>query len=189
MKSRRGTCSREPSIMWWGLHSMEAVRRSMRRLRRLIRDRATEQSEDDELRYHIECETAERIRAGRSPEDARLSALRDFGGLERFKEEARDARGTRPVDDFVSDLRYAARVLRRNPGFTAAAMLTFGLGIGAAGAIFSVVYGVLLRPLPYADPARLVVVWERNIPRGTDRNVVSVGNFETWRDRNHVFDG
>jgi putative ABC transport system permease protein len=168
---------------------MESVRRSMRRLRRLIRDRATEQSMDDELRYHIECETAERIRAGRSPEDARLSALRDFGGLERFKEEARDARGTRPVDDFVSDLRYAARVLRRHPGFTAAAMLTFGLGIGAAGAIFSVVYGVLLRPLPYADPARLVVVWERNIPRGTDRNVVSAGNFETWIDRNHVFDG
>jgi len=144
---------------------------------------------DDELRHHIECETAERIRAGEPPDAARRSAVRDFGGVERFKEEARDARGTRAAEDLLADLRYTTRVLRRSPGFTTAAILTFALGVGAAAAIFCVVYGVLLRPLPYADPARLVVVWERNIPRNKDRNVVSVTNFEAWRDRNHVFDG
>ena len=161
----------------------------MRRVWLLIHGGGVEQSMDDELRYHIECESAERIRAGEPPDAARLAAIRDFGGVERFKEEARDARSTRSAEDFLADLRYATRVLRRNAGFTTAAILTFALGIGAAGAIFSVVYGVLLRPLPYADPARLVVVWERNIPRNKDRNVVSVANFESWRDRNHVFDG
>jgi putative ABC transport system permease protein len=168
---------------------MEMLARWLRRVRLLIRGRDAEQSMDDEIRFHIECEVAERIRAGESPDGARLAALGDFGGVERFKEEARDARGARQVEDLISDLRYAARILRHAPGFTAAAALTFALGIGAAGAIFSVVYGVLLRPLPYADPARLVVVWERNIPRQADRNVVSLGNFEAWRDRNQVFEG
>ncbi len=144
---------------------------------------------DDELRFHVECETAERIRAGQSPEDARRAALQDFGGVERIKEEGRDARGGRAIEDLLGDLRYSLRVLRRHRGFATAAILTLTLGIGAAGAIFSVVYGVLLRPLPYADPARLVVVWERNIRRNTDRNVVSVGNFEAWRNRSDVFDG
>ena len=168
---------------------MAAISRWMRRILLVIHGRSVEQSMDDELRYHIECEVAERMNAGEPADAARLSAIRDFGGLERFKEQARDARGTRPAEDFLADLRNAARVLRRNAGFTTAAMLTVALGIGAAGAIFSVVYGVLLRPLPYADPERLVVVWERNIPRNQDRNVVSAANFEAWRDRNHVFDG
>jgi predicted permease len=168
---------------------MTAVTRWMRRILLVIRGRSVEQSMDDELRYHIDCEVAERVNAGQPPAAARLAALRDFGGLEYVKEEARDARGTRRVEDFLGDLRNAARVLRRNPGITTAAVLTFALGIGAAGAIFCVVYGVLLRPLPYKDPGRLVVVWERNFPRNKDRNVVSVANFEAWRDRNQVFDG
>ncbi len=168
---------------------MTAITRWMRRILLVIRGRSVEQSMDDELRYHIDCEVAERVNAGQPPAAARLAALRDFGGLEYVKEEARDARGTRRVEDFLGDLRNAARVLRRNAGVTTAAMLTFALGIGAAGAIFCVVYGVLLRPLPYKDPGRLVVVWERNIPRNKDRNVVSVANFEAWRDRNQVFDG
>jgi predicted permease len=168
---------------------MAAITRWMRRFLLVVRGRSVEQAMDDELRYHIECEIAERIKAGQPPAAARLAALRDFGGLEFVKEEARDARGTRRVEDFLGDLRNAARVLRRNPGVSTAAVLTFALGIGAAGAIFCVVYGVLLRPLPYKDPGRLVVVWERNIPRNKDRNVVSVANFEAWRDRNQVFDG
>ncbi len=144
---------------------------------------------DDELRYHVERETEERIRAGMSPEAARTSALRDFGGIERFKEEARDARGVRPVEDLIADTRYAARVFARNPGFTATAILTFALGIGAASAIFAVVYGVLLRPLPYADPDRLVVLSEKKPawPRGG--NVVSIDNFDAWRDRARSFAG
>jgi putative ABC transport system permease protein len=131
---------------------MAAITRWMRRLLMVVRGRSVEQAMDDELRYHIDCEAAERIKAGEPPAAARFAALRDFGGLEYVKEEARDARGTRRAEDFLGDLRNAARVLRRNPGVTTAAVLTFALGIGAAGAIFCVVYGVLMRPLPYKDP-------------------------------------
>ncbi len=144
---------------------------------------------DDELRYHVERETEERIRAGMSPEAARTSALRDFGGIERYKEEVRDARGVRPVEDLIADTRYAARVFARNPGFTATAILTFALGIGAASAIFAVVYGVLLRPLPYADPDRLVVLSEKKPAWPTGGNVVSIDNFDAWRDRARSFAG
>jgi hypothetical protein len=133
----------------------------MRRLRRLVHHRDLERTMDDEMRHHIECEVREHIRAGMSPEEARRVAVAQFGGIEQVKEEARDARGTRALEDLIVDVGYATRVLRRNPGFTAGAVLTFGLGCGAATAIFSVVYGVLLRPLPYADPHRLVVLWER----------------------------
>jgi putative ABC transport system permease protein len=144
---------------------------------------------DAEMRYHIECETAEHVRQGMTPDDARRRAARDFGAVEAVKEDARDARGGRPLEDLVLDLRYSARVLRHNPGFTAVAVLTFALGIGAASAIFSVVYGILGRRLPYAHADRLVVLWERNVPRSKDQNVVSVDNFEAWRDSAQAFDG
>ena len=144
---------------------------------------------DDELRHHIECEVDEHVRAGMSPEEARRVAVAEFGGIEQVKEDARDAWGTRPVEEFIADVGYGARVLRRNPGFTAATVLTFALGSGAAAAIFSVVYGVLLRPLPYVDPDRLVVLWERNASRAAERNVVSVANFQAWRERSQAFDG
>lgn len=144
---------------------------------------------DAEMRYHLECEAAEYVRQGSAPDEARRRAAREFGGLEALKEDARDARGGRPLEDLVLDLRYAARVLRHNPGFTIAAVLTFALGIGAASAIFSVVYGVLVRPLPYAHADRLVVLWERHLPRSKDQNVVSVDNFEAWRDSARAFDG
>lgn len=163
--------------------------RWLRRLRLLLRRDAVEQSMDAEMREHLECEAAEYIRQGCAPDEARRRAAREFGGLEAIKEDARDARGGRPLEDLVLDLRYAARVLRRNSGFTIAAVLTFALGIGAASAIFSVVYGVLVRPLPYAHAGRLVVLWERDIPRSKDQNVVSLDNFEAWRDRARAFDG
>ena len=152
-----------------------------RRLQRLATIGAVERAMDDEMRHHIECEVAERVRAGQDPEAARRAALRDFGGVERFKEEGRDARGLRPFEDLVADTRHATRVLRRNAASTVAVIATFALGIAAAGAIFAVVYGVLLRPLPYADPDRLVAVWEHNVPRNQPRNVVSVSNFEAWQ--------
>ena len=95
----------------------------------------------------------------------------------------------RAFEDLCADLRHAVRVLRRNPASRTAAILTCALGIGAATAIFSVVYGVLLRPLPYAHADRLVVIWERNVPKNKDENVVSIDNFEAWRDRAHSFDG
>jgi putative ABC transport system permease protein len=168
---------------------MAWIQQWIRRFRLFVGRNGAERAMRDELSQHLAYEIAERTKSGMSPESARLSALRDFGGLEQIKEEARDARGIRPLEDLVADARYGMRVLRRNPAFTAAAALTFALGIGIASAIFSVVYGVLLRPLPYREPGRLVVLWERNIPRNLDRNVVAVGNFEAWRDQSRVFDG
>lgn len=142
-----------------------------------------------EMRHHIECETAARVAAGLSPDEARRTAMRDFGGLDRFKEQARDERGFRLLEDVGSDVRYAVRGLRNDPGYALAAVLTFALGIGLATAIYSVVHGVLLQPLPYARADRLTAMWERNVAGAAERNVVSVPNFEAWRDRTRSFSG
>lgn len=116
---------------------MEWAHRCMRRLRLLLRTGAVERSMDDEMRHHIECETAEGVRRGMKPEEARRAAVLSFGGLERFKEEARDARGGRLLEDLASDLRYATRVLRRNPAFTVTSVLTLAVAAGAATAILA----------------------------------------------------
>src|SRR4029079_19792959 len=161
--------------------------RIARRLLAIVGRASLEQTMDAEMRYHIECETAERIRQGMTPDEAHRSALLDFGGIERHKEDARDARGFRPLDDVARDASYALRVLRKNPGFTAAVVLTFARGIGCSCAIFSLVHGILVRPLSYAQPNELVAVSERNVSRGYARNVVSEQNFAAWRARSRSF--
>src|SRR5512140_1459207 len=95
------------------------VRRTARRLAEFVRAGSVEREMDDEMRYHIDCETAERVRQGMTPGEARRTTLRDFGGVERHKEDARDIRGFRPLDDSARDVVYALRILRKNPGFTA----------------------------------------------------------------------
>ena len=139
---------------------------------------------DDELRFHLEKEVEENLRRGMSPAEARRAALLDFGGVEAIKEECRDVRGIRPLKDLWQDLRYAARVLLKRPGFTLVAVATLTLGVGATSAIFSVVNSVLLRPLPYRDSGRLVQVWENNLKRGWTRDTVSPLNFEDWEAQN-----
>lgn len=165
------------------------IARLARRLRLLARLDSAERSMHDEMCAHLEFETAERVRAGADPAAARRDALVAFGSVELHKETARDARGTRLVEDFVRDLRYAARALAHHRPFAASAVLTFALGIGAAAAIVSVVYGVLLRPLPYDAPERLVTLWEQHEERGLDRNVASVPVFEAWRERVTALEG
>jgi putative ABC transport system permease protein len=109
----------------------------------------------------------------------------DFGGLEQVKEDCRDARGVSVIETLAQDLRYGWRTLRKSPGFTAAALCTLALGIGANTAIFSVVYGVLLRPLPFHDPGRLVVIQETT-PRVGNLSV-SYPNFQDWRAQSRTF--
>lgn len=142
---------------------------------------------DEELAFHIKMATAQNVASGMGPEEARTKALLAFGGVERVREDLRDARGVRLIEDSAQDVRYALRSLRKVPGFTAVVICTLALGIGASTSIFSVVEAVLLRPLPYSDSDRLVMVWETDRNSGTTREGASIPDYFDFVQRNHVF--
>jgi len=151
------------------------------RLVRLVRWGASARDIDDEMRFHVEMETAENVRRGFGPVEARRRALVSFGGEDRWREAARATRGTSWIEDAVRDVRLAARGLRHSPGFAFAALATIGLGIGSTTTVFGVVDGVLLSPLPYPDADRLVTVWMRNPAQGIEEDITSWPNFVDWR--------
>jgi putative ABC transport system permease protein len=155
------------------------------RVRSLFRRKAVETELDDELRFHFEQQLAKYVNSGLTPGEALRRARIDFGGLDQVKEECREARGVHLLETLFQDVRYGVRMLRKSPGFTAVALLTLALGIGANTVIFSVVYGVLLRPLPYQDPSRLIVLHETTPRVGTVS--VSYANFLDWRAQNRAF--
>lgn len=152
------------------------------RLRSLFRRRAVEQELDEELRYHIERQTELLIARGMRPDEARTAALRLLGGVERRKEECRETRRTSIIESLARDVRHGVRALRRNAGFTTITVLTLALGLGANTAIFTVVNAVLLRPLPYADPSRLVVVQHAR------DETVSPANALDWQASTRAFE-
>ena len=120
--------------------------------RNLFRKRAIEQQLDEELRSSLEALTQEKMKQGLSQSVSRREALIELGGIEQVKERVRAVHAGRFVEDLARDTRHSLRQLRRNPGFTAVAALTLALGIGGTTAIFSVVNGVLLKPLPFSQP-------------------------------------
>src|ERR1700685_3115659 len=159
------------------------------RTRTWLSPRRVDQEFAHELQTHLDMLTDENIRRGMPPEEARRAARIKLGGVTQLKETNRELRGLPFIETFFQDTRYALRMLRKNPGFTAVAVLTLALGIGANTAIFSVVYAVLLKPLPYANPNQLVTAFAANTQEGIPENGTSYPNFEDWRAQNHVFSG
>lgn len=135
------------------------------RLKSIFRRHKVESELAEELRAHVERETEKLMKRGLSREEAHRGARLSFGGFDKVNEECREARGVHLVESFFRDLRYAARTLRKNPGFTTVIVLTLALGIGASTAVFSIVNTVLLKPLPYPASERIVFPW-RLAPRG-----------------------
>ena len=141
-----------------------------RRLLFYFRRRRLEEELDEEIQFHLA-----------------MSGSRQFGNVTLLKEEARAVWGWSWLDALARDIRYSVRQFRRNPGFAAVVIATLGLGVGGNTAVFSILRGVLLRPLPYRDPNRLVALWEKDNER-RERDKVTGGDYAEWKSRNHVFD-
>ncbi len=152
---------------------------------RFFRRNKWDDERSHELRAYLESETTENIARGMSPDDARDAARRKLGNLTQIREEIYHMNSLNFLETLLQDIRFAFRMLRKNPGFTAVAVLTLALGIGANTAIFSLINGVLLRPLPYRDPGRLTIVWEKN-DDGTPENV-GYATYLEWKAQSKSF--
>ena len=151
----------------------------VRRLLALVSARRLENELDGEVRAHLEMAERDAVAEGLSPEEARLAARRRFGSIEGMKEEHRDRRSARWIETLLKDFRYGLLLLRRDPGFAFVAISVMAIGIGANAAMFSLMDAVLLKPLPYPEPERIVRVLEAPTP--TSRNGISTLNFVDWK--------
>lgn len=152
------------------------------RILALFRGRAMDRERAEEIQYHLEEAARRNLDRGMPADEARRLALLSFGGIENMKELCRDERGTRLLEELMQDVRFGLRQLRRNPGFTAVAVLTLALGIGANAAIFSFVDGAILKPPPYREPNRLV-----NILDGESPVMASIPDLVSWLRESTAF--
>jgi len=151
----------------------------------LHRDRLDRELEE-EIESHLELQIQDNRENGMPEPEAGASARRQFGNAALLKEASREAWGWRWLEQLAQDLAYAARIMRKNPGFTAIAVVVLALGSGANTAIFTVVNAMLLRPLPFRDAHQLVSIAEINRPKGIEGGWVSPGSYLDWRDRSHL---
>ena len=154
--------------------------------RNLFRRERVDQELDEEIRSYVALLAAEKARLGAPPEEAWREARLELGGLAQVKEKVRDVRIGAFMDALIQDLRYALRTLLRNRAFAAVSILTLALAIGANTTMFTVVNGVLLKPLPYPDPGRLLMLWESQLTDGS-LGTVAPSNFFDWREQSHSF--
>ena len=153
------------------------------RLRAMLLRRSGDRELDAEIRFHLEQETEKNIQRGMSPEAAARHARISFGGVQQTREAHRDVRRAPLIEEFLADSRSAARSLLRSKALAGAAVLTLALGIGANAAIFSAVNAVMLRPLPFASPDRLLMLWEENPERGWYKQTAAPANMLDWKAR------
>src|SRR5258706_157981 len=159
---------------------MRALRAWLLRLAALFHKGSSDKEIAEELETHVQMHIDDGLRRGMSLHEARREALMKLGGITQTQESYRERRGLPMVETFLQDLRFAARTLRKNPGFTAVAVLVMALGIGANTAMFSVVNTVLLKPLAFNNPDRIVTIsslWKRSAAHGQ----VSAPDFRDWR--------
>src|ERR1700687_3107684 len=147
-----------------------------------------EQDLDDELRAYLDQLTGEKRRAGMEEVEARRAARIELGGMQQVKDEVRQVRTGQMFEEFLRDLRYGIRTLRKNPAFTVVAVLALALGIGVNTAMFSVAYGILLRPLPYGDADRVAVVYMSYFPRDFRFGTMCIRDYLMWKENNHAFE-
>jgi predicted permease len=164
---------------------MNLIRAWFRRLRGIVPNQQRESDFSAELESHLQLHIDDNLRAGMSPDEARRDALRKLGGMERTKQAHRERRTLPLLETVVQDIHYALRQLRRSPGFTVTAILMLSLGIGASVAIFAFVDAALIKPLPYANPTRLVDVAEHGV--AFPRSNLSYEDFRDWQRLNKVF--
>ncbi|MEX2152044.1 MAG: ABC transporter permease [Gemmatimonadaceae bacterium] len=162
--------------------------RLLRRLRSLLTVRRLDEELDEELRFHLEMETAKNLRAGMDERIARQSAQRDFGGVSRHRAEARDARGVRAVEDFVQDLRVALRAMAKQRTYAVVAILTLAIGIGATTALWAAVYRVLLEPYPFSHADRIVSVRQYDVRTPSSYGEFAPANYLDLKARSRSFD-
>ena len=143
---------------------------------------------DDELHAYLDQLTEEKRAAGMGAAEARRIARIELGGLEQVKEEVRQVRTGQMLEELLQDLRYGMRTLRKNPAFTVVALVALALGIGANTAMFSVAYGILLRPLPYANADRVAVVFMRYFPRDFAFGTMCMRDYLMWKENNRAFE-
>jgi putative ABC transport system permease protein len=163
-------------------------RRALAKLGALFRRRKPVDDVEEEIRSHLAMEEQENLESGMPPDEAHYAALRRFGNVALAQERSREMWGWNSVETLLQDLRYGLRMLWKNPGFTAVAVLTLALGIGANTAIFTVVNSVVLRPLALPHPERVVELWEA-VERSDWSGSISYPNLRDWQDQNTVFEG